>query len=138
MRVCLQVQQELIFSVPFDEDDFTSGSGAGSIKVDGIIKGIKVFRESLFVFCEDSIFKITGSSLSDFAVVPVTRKIGCVDGFSIQEISGDIVFLAPDGLRTVAGTEKIGDVELGTVSKLSTAALGQHHYGPHLVAGHQR
>jgi hypothetical protein len=80
--------QELIFSVPFDEDDFTGGSGAGSIKVDGIIKGIKVFRESLFVFCEDSIFKITGSSLSDFAVVPVTRKIGCVDGFSIQEISG--------------------------------------------------
>tara|TARA_R100001480_G_scaffold40742_2_gene53444 strand:- start:1271 stop:2803 length:1533 start_codon:yes stop_codon:yes gene_type:complete len=109
--------QELIFSVPFDEDNFTSGSGAGSIKVDGIIKGIKVFRENLFVFCEDSIFKITGSSLSDFAVVPVTRKIGCVDGFSIQEISGDIVYLAPDGLRTIAGTERIGDVELGTVSK---------------------
>ena len=54
--------QELIFTAPFDEDDFTGGSGAGSIKVDGIIKGIKVFRESLFVFCEDSIFKITGSS----------------------------------------------------------------------------
>ena len=26
--------QELVFSVPFNEDDFTSGSGAGSIKVD--------------------------------------------------------------------------------------------------------
>ena len=112
------------------------GSGAGSIKVDGIIKGIKVFRESLFVFCEDSIFKITGSSLSDFAVVPVTRKIGCVDGFSIQEISGDIVYLAPDGLRTIAGTERIGDVELGTVSKTDTASLGQHHYRPYLVVGH--
>ena len=109
--------QELIFSEPFDEDGFTSSDGAGSIKVDGVIKGIKVFRESLFVFCEDSIFKITGSSLSDFAVVPVTRRIGCVDGFSIQEISGDIVYLAPDGLRTIAGTERIGDVELGTVSK---------------------
>ena len=109
--------QELIFSEPFDEDGFTAGDGAGSIKVDGVIKGIKVFRESLFVFCEDSIFKITGSSLSDFAVVPVTRRIGCIDGFSIQEISGDIVYLAPDGLRTIAGTERIGDVELGTVSK---------------------
>ena len=109
--------QELIFSVPFDEDDFTGGSGAGSINVDGVIVGIKVFRENLFVFCEDSIFKVTGSSLSDFAVVPVTRKIGCVDGFSIQEISGDIVYLAPDGLRTIAGTERIGDVELGTISK---------------------
>ena len=109
--------QELVFTAPFDETDFSAGNNAGSIKVDGVIKGIKVFRESLFVFCEDSIFKITGSSLSDFAVVPVTRRIGCVDGFSIQEISGDIVYLAPDGLRTIAGTERIGDVELGTVSK---------------------
>ena len=109
--------QELIFSVPFDEDNFTSGSGAGSIKVDEPIVGIKVFRENLFVFCEDSIFKVGGSSSSDFAVVPVTRAIGCVDGFSIQEISGDIVYLAPDGLRTIAGTERIGDVELGTISK---------------------
>ena len=33
--------QELIFSLPFDEDDFTGGSGAGSIKVDGVIVGIK-------------------------------------------------------------------------------------------------
>jgi hypothetical protein len=109
--------QELVFTAPFDETDFSASNNAGSIKVDGVIKGIKVFRENLFVFCEDSIFKITGSSSSDFAVVPVTRKIGCVDGFSIQEISGDIVYLAPDGLRTVAGTERIGDVELGTVSK---------------------
>ena len=109
--------QELIFSVPFDEDNFTSGSGAGSIKVDEPIVGIKVFRENLFVFCEDSIFKVGGSSSSDFAVVPVTRAIGCVDGFSIQEISGDLIYLAPDGLRTIAGTERIGDVELGTISK---------------------
>ena len=109
--------QELVFTAPFDEADFSASNNAGSIKVDGVIKGIKVFRESLFVFCEDSIFKITGSSSSDFAVVPVTRRIGCVDGFSIQEISGDIVYLAPDGLRTIAGTERIGDVELGTVSK---------------------
>ena len=51
------------------------------------------------------------------SVVPVTRKIGCVDGKSIQEIGGDLIYLAPDGLRTIAGTERIGDVELGTVSK---------------------
>ena len=108
--------QELVFSAPFDETDFSS-STAGSIKVDEPIVGIKVFRENLFVFCEDSIFKIGGSSVSDFAVVPVTRAIGCIDGFSIQEISGDLIYLAPDGLRTIAGTERIGDVELGTISK---------------------
>ena len=50
-------------------------------------------------------------------VVPVAKNIGCLSGYSIQEIGGDLIFLAPDGLRTVAGTARIGDVELGTVSK---------------------
>lgn len=103
------------FSGPFTEDDFDTG--AGTIKVDTTIVGLKVFREELFIFGEDRIFKISGSSSSDFVVTPVTRKIGCVDGKSIQEIGGDLIYLAPDGLRTIAGTERIGDVELGTVSK---------------------
>jgi hypothetical protein len=105
----------VIFSGPFTEDDFDTG--AGTIKVDTTIVGLKVFREELFIFGEDRIFKITGSSSSDFAVTPVTRRIGCVDGKSIQELGGDLIYLAPDGLRTIAGTERIGDVELGTVSK---------------------
>ena len=103
------------FSGPFTEDDFDTG--AGTIKVDTTIVGLKVFREELFVFGEDRIFKISGSSSSDFVVTPVTRRIGCVDGKSIQELGGDLIYLAPDGLRTIAGTERIGDVELGTVSK---------------------
>ena len=34
-----------------------------------------------------------------------------------MEIGGDLVFLAPDGIRPVAGTSRIGDVELETISK---------------------
>ena len=59
---------------------------------------------------------MTGSSSSDFAVKPVTRNIGCVNGQTIQEFAGDLIFLGPDGLRTIAGTARIGDVELGTIS----------------------
>ena len=51
------------------------------------------------------------------AIVPVAENVGCLSGYSIQEIGGDLIFLAPDGLRTVAGTARIGDVELGTISK---------------------
>ena len=109
-------KQEVVFSVPFDEDNFATGSGAGSFKVDDTITGLKVFREDLFVFCQDRIFKLSGTSSSNFAVVPVTRNIGCVNGQTIQEFAGDLIFLAPDGLRTVAGTARIGDVELGTIS----------------------
>jgi len=108
--------QEVVFSQPFDEDAFNSGSGAGSVKVDDTITGLKVFRDNLFIFCENRIFQMTGSSSSDFAVKPVTRNIGCVNGQTIQEFAGDLIFLGPDGLRTVAGTARIGDVELGTIS----------------------
>tara|TARA_R100000995_G_C3482208_1_gene124635 strand:+ start:1066 stop:2805 length:1740 start_codon:yes stop_codon:yes gene_type:complete len=109
--------QEVVFSVPFDEDDFTGGSGAGSIKVDDTIVGLKVFRDNLFIFCENRIFNLTGSSSSNFAVVPVTRDIGCINGDTIQEFAGDLIFLGPDGLRTVAATARIGDVELGTITR---------------------
>ena len=108
--------QTVVFSQPNDEDAFNSGSGAGSIKVDDTITGLKVFRDNLFIFCQDRIFKLSGSTSSDFAITPVTRNIGCVNGQTIQEFAGDLIFLAPDGLRTVAGTARIGDVELGTIS----------------------
>ena len=108
--------QELVFSKPFDEDNFSGGSGSGSIKVDDTITGIKVFRDNLFIFCETRIFKLAGSSVSDFAMTDVTRDIGCINGDTIQEFAGDLIFLGPDGLRTVAGTARIGDVELGTIS----------------------
>ena len=109
--------QEVIFSVPFEEDNFTTASGAGSFKVDSTVVGLKVFRNELIIFCEDRIYKLTGTSSSNFAVQEVTRNIGCRDGGSIQEIGGDVIFLAPDGLRTIAGTARIGDVELGSISR---------------------
>ena len=109
--------QEVSFMGPFETNDFTNGNGGGTIKVDTEIVGLKVFRDNLFIFGQDKIFKLSGTSRTDFAITAVTRSIGCVDGRSIQEIAGDVIFLAPDGLRTIAGTERIGDVELGTVSK---------------------
>jgi len=109
--------QEIIFSEPFDEDGFQSADGAGSIKVDDTVVALKVFRDSLFIFCENRIFKLTGSSLANFAVEPVTRNIGCINSFTVQEFAGDLIFLGPDGLRTVAATSRIGDTELGTISK---------------------
>ena len=110
-------KQQISFMGPTETNSFTNGSGGGTIKVDTEIVGLKAFRDTLFIFGQDKIFKLTGTSSSNFAVQPVTRSIGCTDGRSIQELAGDVVFLAPDGLRTIAGTERIDDIELGTVSK---------------------
>ena len=109
-------KQELVFSVPFDEDNFSVAVGGGSIRVDDEITGLKVFREDLFIFCQNRIFKLSGTSQANFAITAVTRDIGCINGQTIQEFAGDLIFLGPDGLRTIAGTARIGDVELGTIS----------------------
>jgi hypothetical protein len=58
-----------------------------------------------------------GNSVADFQVQPIATDIGCIAGETIQEISGDVVFLAPDGLRTIAGTERNQDFSLATISK---------------------
>src|SRR5210317_139963 len=117
--------QEVLFSAPFAEDDFNTADGAGSFKVDSEVVGLRVFRNELFIFCEDRIYKLIGSSSADFAVQEVTRNIGCRDGGSIQEIGGDVIFLAPDGLRTIAGTARIGDVELGSISRQIQARIDE-------------
>ncbi len=92
------------------------GSSAGEIDVGDIIVGIKVFRNSLIIFCKNSIFELT--SLDSTPIIKsITKNIGCVNGNSIQEIGGDLIFLAPDGLRTVAGTARIDDVEIGSISR---------------------
>ena len=69
--------QEVVFSAPYDETDYAAANGAGSIRVDSTVKKLKVFRDRLFIFCEDSIFFVAGSSVADFQLQPVTRNIGC-------------------------------------------------------------
>ena len=107
----------VFYSATLDPTSF-SGTGSGSIVLEDQIEGIRGFRNELFIFCTNSIFKLINiNDSSNIAIVPVTKNVGCLSGYSIQEIGGDLIFLAPDGLRTVAGTARIGDVELGTVSK---------------------
>ena len=105
----------IYYSGTLDPTDFTS-SGSGNIVLEDQIEGIKGFRDELFIFCTNSIFKLQDIN-GTVKIVPVTKNVGCLSGYSIQEIGGDLIFLAPDGLRTVAGTVRIGDVELGTISK---------------------
>ena len=107
----------IYYSGTSDIDDFTS-TGSGTIKLDDKVIGIRSFREDLVIFCKNSIYKLQNiNNSSTIAVTPVTKNVGCLDNHSIQEIGGDLVFLSPDGVRTIAGTARIGDVELSSVSR---------------------
>lgn len=100
-----------------DPDNFT-GTGAGAIVLEDQVEGIASFRSDLIIFCKNSIHKLTNiNDSATIAITPITTNVGCVSAGSIQEIGGDLLFLSPDGIRTVAGTARIGDVELGSVSR---------------------
>lgn len=110
-------------SAPNDAYDFTVANGAGQLFAGFDAVQIKPFRDNLFVFGENGIRKIVPDVTSGFVSEQVTANVGCVARDSVLEIGGDLMFLAPDGFRPVAGTSRIGDVELETVSKPIQATL---------------
>lgn len=107
----------LNFTAPYDEDNFNAGDGAGEIDVGSDITSLFVFRDQLIIFCEQKILRLTGNTIADFQLTPITDDIGCIQTDTIQEVGGDVMFLAPDGLRLLSGTDRIGDFGLAVVSK---------------------
>lgn len=107
----------LYFSSPYDITDFSIAGGAGVINVGFPIVAIKPFRDALYVFGTNNIHKLVGNNTANFSMENVTDDLGCIATDSVIEIGGDLLFLSQDGLRPVSGTDKIGDVNLETVSK---------------------
>jgi hypothetical protein len=120
----------LYFSAPLNETDFSPANGAGVINVGFDIVQLKQFRDDLFIFGKNSIKRITGTSITDFNLIEVTSNLGCVVPDSVVELSGNLVFLGPDGFRPIGATANttVGDTQIETISKkiqFTTAALIQ-------------
>ena len=107
----------LSHSAPNDPWDWTAAGGAGQVTTGFDVIQFKPFRDNLFVFGNNGIKKVSADLTSGFIIEQVTSNVGCIARDSVLELGGDLVFLAPDGLRPVAGTSRIGDVELETISK---------------------
>jgi hypothetical protein len=107
-------RNELYYSDLLEPLDFIGG---GVINIADDIEWATTFRENLIIFGKSSIKAVAG--LGDPAlqnIETITNKIGCVAGGSIQEVAGGLIFLAPDGLRTLAATDRLDDFELGTLT----------------------
>lgn len=107
---------KLIFTAPFSYDDFSAANGAGVIDIGSEITGLVSFRDQLIIFSQDSVKRLVGNTTADFQVQPITERIGCLDPDTIQEVGGDIMYLAPDGLRLLSATDRIGDFGLDIAS----------------------
>ena len=105
------------FTAPYTDTDFSVANGGGNINVGGTVTALAVFRQQLIIFTETSIHQLTGNTVADFNLQPITTDIGCIDSDTVQEIGGEVMFLGPDGLRLVSGTDRIGDFGLAVVSK---------------------
>lgn len=103
-------------SAPLDDADWTAASGGGQIPVGFRVTQFYPFRDSNFVFGLNNIKRIDVDNTT-FVLKDVTNRIGCVAPDSIVEIGGDLLFLSQDGFRPISATDRIGDVELETVSK---------------------
>lgn len=120
--------QNLYFSAPLNDTDFSPANGAGVINVGFDVVQLKQFRDDLFIFGKNAIKRITGTSITDFMVVEVTSNLGCVVPDSVIELSGNLIFLGPDGFRPVGATANatVGDAQIETISKkiqYTTSAL---------------
>lgn len=104
------------FTAPFSIDDFSPANGAGSLNVGQKVTGLTLFRDQLIIFTTNTIKRLTGSTAADFQLSPITDRIGCLDGDTIQEVGGDIMYLAPDGIRLLSATDRIGDFGLDVAS----------------------
>ena len=109
--------ENLFFSAPYEDDDFSTANGGGVINVGAVINDLVVFREQLIIFTETSIKRLVGNSVVDFVLQPITEDLGAVRPDTVQEVGGDVVFLGPDGIRTLAATDRIGDFNLSVLSK---------------------
>jgi len=100
-------------------DGFSAALGAGSKRFESPITGFAVFRDVLYIFTETSIHSAVESTeeVTRFRFEPISADLGCVEPDTIQEVGGDVMFLGPDGLRMLSGTDRIGDIGLGAVSK---------------------
>lgn len=107
----------LSFTSPFAESDFSIANGAGVINIGDEITGLTIFRDQLIVFCLNSIYRVNGSTVSDFTLSVITNQTGCLSGDTVQEVGGDIMYLGPDGVRYLSASERENDFGLTRASQ---------------------
>jgi hypothetical protein len=106
----------VVHSAPEDVFDWTAAGGAGQIPVGFIVNQIKPFRDTLYIFGINNISSVAVSG-ANFVLSSVTSDMGCLAPDSVIEVNADLLFIAPDGIRPISGTERIGDIEIATISK---------------------
>lgn len=111
------------YSAPNDPYTWTAAAGGGQLILGFKVVQIRPFRDELYIFGSQAIKKALPDEAAGFILQDVTNNLGCMAQDTVLEVAGNLIFLSHDGLRIVAGTAKIGDVDLTTISENITSTL---------------
>ncbi len=76
--------------------DIGKGDGSG-------INGLAVLLDTLYIFKENAIYRLSGTNRDDFVLSRMVTDVGCTSGHSIQVINNKIIFQAKDGIYIYDG-----------------------------------
>jgi len=107
----------VVHSAPLLPDTWTAAAGGGQLFPGFDVVQIRPFRDELYVFGKRQIKKAIADLASGFVLQDVTDDLGCLAADSVLEVGGNLIFLSQDGIRPIAGTDKINDIELGLLSQ---------------------
>lgn len=90
-------------------NNFSIDGGGGIIDIarnDGqVITGLIVFKNSLIIFKEDSIYQFSFNSNGLPQVTQITAAVGCVAPRTIQIVENDVFFLSRRGVFTIGNEQ---------------------------------
>jgi hypothetical protein len=107
----------IAYSSPLVPYDWTAANGGGQLFPTFDAVNIAPWRDELYIFGDRRIRKAIADLASGFVVQDVTDDLGCIAPDSVLEIGSNLIFLSHDGLRPVAGTDKLNDVDLGLLTQ---------------------
>jgi len=110
----------LYYSEPFNGDNWattpfgSSGGPAdpGSLDLDSFgdpegITGHVSFQGNLYVFMRRAVYEISGSTINDFVVRPISREVGCINHHTIVPVQNDVIYASERGVLTLNSTDKV-------------------------------
>lgn len=99
----------------FIEVDFNDGD---------FITGIYATKENMFIFKRKSIHRIVtgigGKVNTDdtgWSREKISDNVGCVSGYTIQDVLGDLVFLSDEGVQSLRAVQEFGNFSLIPLSR---------------------
>lgn len=93
-----------------------------------MITQMKVLNGSLYLFLDEGILRMYGSSPENFGFSPVSEFIGCIAPKTMVPYTDGVVFLSKDGIYFFNGSQlrKVTDSLSGVVDGTTPGSMGWH------------